>query len=134
MFSSPSSESDKDLLGIDGKISDDTDFAQDILPVSNAVFNEHTKWYGLMFRERYVERAYLDDQARLQKNVIFFGYLLYAFILLSNLLYGYVTYTVSLGVCRDPNQRQLCVTQYGVGAWESEENLRKQFSCKGKPS
>ena len=53
------------------------DTYEDVLPVKDTVFKGHTKWFGMTFRKGHIERAFLDGQARLHKNAVYYGYMLY---------------------------------------------------------
>ncbi len=48
----------------------------DVSPVENRIFQEHTKWSGLLFKSWHVELVFLDQYARLYKNVVYLGYVL----------------------------------------------------------
>ena len=77
-------------------------------PLSTKVFKEHTLWFGLFFKKRHVELAFLDDQARLNKPLVYFGYFLYVMVLLTNLLFGFVFFTVNRQICRQPAMEEFC--------------------------
>jgi len=72
----------------------------DVEPVSSSVYQNHTVCFGLFFRKTRIERAYLNGQARLGKNMVYAGYATLVVILCGNLLYGWLRYTI---LCSESN-------------------------------
>ena len=72
----------------------------DVEPVSSSVYQNHTVCFGLFFRKTSIERAYLNGQARLGKNMVYAGYATLVVILGGNLLYGWLRYTI---LCSESN-------------------------------
>jgi len=72
----------------------------DVEPVSTSVYRNHTQCFGLFFRKMCIERAYLNGQARLGKNMVYAGYATLVVILCGNLLYGWLRYTI---LCSESN-------------------------------
>merc|ERR1719171_658286 len=93
---------------------------QDIQPVSDAVYAEHTKWFGLCFKKLHVERAFLDGQARQGKIIVFVGYGLYVLLMLSNYLKGYVEYYYQTKWCR--TSEILCLFLFGPASYEAAQS------------
>ena len=79
---------------------------QDVQPVSDGVYREHTVCFGLFFRKMHIERSYLDGQARLDKTMVYFGYFLYVLVLSLNYLYGYLKFHSEYALCKDPRKRR----------------------------
>ena len=96
---------------------------KDVVPVKDDKYNAHTKWFGMAFRKGHVESAFLDSQARLNKNMAYYGYLFYALFLLYNLLYGYVARTNKMRMCRDPEEKRFCWAHYGQGVYDEAQNF-----------
>ena len=48
--------------------------ALDTSPLEKEIFKKHTRCFGLFFKTLRMERIFLDGQAKLQKNVVYFGY------------------------------------------------------------
>merc|ERR1719247_1479573 len=63
----------------------------DVEPLSGSVYQNHTLCFGLFFRKKRIERAYLNGQARLG-NMVYAGYATFVAILGGNLLYGWLRY------------------------------------------
>ena len=77
--------------------------------VSNKIYySEHTKWFGLIFKNSDVELSYLDGLARLNKNVVYVGYASFFFVLLVNLISGFSFYTAMRHLCKDPAYFLMC--------------------------
>ena len=64
----------------------------DVEPVSSSVYQNHTLCFGLFFRKKRIERAYLNGQAILGKSMVYAGYATFVAILGGNLLYGWLRY------------------------------------------
>merc|ERR1711977_791018 len=48
--------------------------ALDTSPLEKEIFKKHTRCFGLFFKTLRMERIFLDGKAKLQKNVVYFGY------------------------------------------------------------
>ena len=59
-------------------------------PVELAIFKQHTWWPGILFRTVQMERVFLDGYARLQKNLVYTGYVLIVVISILVPLQNYV--------------------------------------------
>merc|ERR1739848_257556 len=99
------------------RVQSELDMYEDVLPVKDTVFKGHTKWFGMTFRKGHIERAFLDGQARLHKNAVYYGYMLYVLVLLSNYLYGYIYFLIQTSICGEPLFKDFCLTNYGEGPY-----------------
>ena len=94
----------------------------DVEPVSSSVYQNHTLCFGLFFRKKRIERAYLNGQARLNKSMVYAGYATFVAILGGNLLYGWLRYnslcsdvntTLTLEVFNAKPETQVCFYYFG---------------------
>ena len=114
-------------LGSKNSDKDGNEDNEDRMPIDEEVFREHTVCLGLFFRKKHIEHAFLETQARQYEFIVYFGYCLYALLLLINLLYGYFSYKDQSDICENPDNRSFCVNMFGEGAWLDAQDPNKSF-------
>jgi class 3 adenylate cyclase len=107
----------KNMLSSDHFVGSGGKSSQDVSPVNEDVFRQHTKWFGLAFKKLSVEQVFYDAHARLYKKDVYIGYILFVVAYLLNLLWGYLSFRMENQVCIDPALKDFCITSFGNGAY-----------------